>query len=113
MTDADEIAHQQCHRRSPPPTRRPLLQRSLRVGQALLLHDLLGEKDDLPIQEQEPRQPVPADQPELLLQPCLDFHRHGPVAAQCSLGAEAFQVAVGGVAGWDRRLWEGVPEPRG
>ena len=83
------------------------------MGQPLLLHDLLGEKDDLPIQEQEPRQPVPADQMELFIQPGLHLRRHGPVAAQDGLGAEAFQVAVGGVAGWYRGLGEGVAEPRG
>ena len=83
------------------------------MGQPLLLHDLLGEKDDLPIQEQESRQPVPADQMELLLQPGLDLRRHGPIAPQDGLGAEASEVAVGGVAGWDRRLGERVPEPRG
>ena len=83
------------------------------MGQALLLHDLLGEKDDITIQEQEPRQSVLADQMELLLQPGLHLRRHGPVAAKHGLGAEASEVAVGGVAGWDRRLGEGIPEPRG
>ena len=83
------------------------------MGQALLLHDLLGEKDNLPIQEQEPRQPVSADQMELFIQPCLDLRRHGPIAAQCGLGAEASEVAVGGVAGWDRGLRKGVAEASG
>ena len=113
VADANKVSHQQRHRRAPAPTRRPLLQRSLGVGQALLLHDLLGEKDDLPIQEQEPRQPVLADQMELFIQPGLHLRRHGPIAAKHGLGAEASQVAVGGVAGWDRRVGEGVPEPRG
>ena len=84
------------------------------MRQALLLHDLLGEKDDLPIQEQEPRQPVLGRSDGTL-------HPAGPRPpasrsrsdAGHGLGAEASEVAVGGVAGWDRRLGEGVPEPRG
>ena len=83
------------------------------MGEALLLHDLLGDKDDLPIQEQEPRQPVPADQMELFIQTSLHLRRHGPVSPQGGLGAEASEVAVGGVAGWDRRVGKGVAEARG
>ena len=83
------------------------------MGQALLLHDLLGEKDYFPVKEQEPRQPVPADKMELFIQPGLHLWPHGPIAPKRGLRAEASEVAVGGVAGWDRRLWERVPEPRG
>ena len=67
----------------------------------------------LPIQEQEPCQPVPADKMELFIQTCLDLRCHGPVAPQCGLGAETSQIAFGSVTGWDRRIGESVPEPRG
>ena len=56
---------------------------------------------------------MPAYQMELFIQPGLHLRRHGPVAAQGGLGAEAFQIAVGGVAGGYRRIGEGVPEARG
>ena len=64
------------------------------MGQSLLLHDLLGEKDDLPIQEEEPRQPVSADQMELFIQTGLHLQRHGPIAAQHRLGADASEIAA-------------------
>ena len=45
---------------------------SLREGEGLLFHDLLGDQAYLPVEEQEPRQLVSTYQPELLFQPGLD-----------------------------------------
>ena len=56
VADADEVAHEQRHRRAPAPARRSLLQGRLRVRHAPLLHDPLGQEDDLPVEEEEARQ---------------------------------------------------------
>ena len=56
---------------------------------------------------------MPAYQMELLFQPGIHLRRHGPVAPEHGLGAEASEITVGGVAGWDGRLGEGVAESRG
>ena len=98
MADANEVPHQQCYRGAPTPTRRPLLQGSLGVGKALLFHDLLGQQDYLAVEEQEPGQLVPTYQPELLSKPGLDLRGHAPISTLRRLGAEALEVAVGGVA---------------
>ena len=112
VADADEVAGQQRHRGAPAPARGALLQGRLRVRHAPLLHDPLGQEDDLPIEEEEARQAVPADEPELLLQPPLDPFRHGAVAPGGRLVAEPFQVALGRVSLRDLRLGEGVAQVR-
>ena len=110
VTDADEVAHQERHRGAPAPARRPLLQGNLRVRHAPLLHDLLGEKDDLLVEEEKARQTVLAYQPELLFQAFFHRFRHGAVAPERRLEAEAFQVALGGVPFWYGRLWEVIAQ---
>ena len=106
MADADEVAHQQGHRGPPTPARRALLQGSLRVEQTPLLHDL-------PVEQQEPGQSVPADEPELLLQPVRHPLGHGAVAPPGGLKAEPPQVAIGGVAPGHGRLGQGVAQAGG
>ena len=76
------------------------------MGHAPLLHDLLGEKDDLPVERRKARQTVPAYQPELLFQAFFHRFRHEAVAPERRLEAEAFQVALGGVPFGDGRLGE-------
>ena len=110
VADADEVARQERHRGPPAPARRPLLQGNLRVRHDPLLHDLLGEKDDLPVEEEKARQTVPAYQPELLFQAFFHRFRHGAVAPERRLDAEAFQVALGGVPLWYGRLGEVIAE---
>ena len=72
VADADQVAHQQRHRRAPASARRALLERRLGVGEAALLHDALPEQADLAVEQQEPRDAVALDEPELLRQTLLD-----------------------------------------
>ena len=51
VADADEVPHQQGHRRAASPARRSLLHGRLRVHQSSLLHDPLGEEGYLPVQQ--------------------------------------------------------------
>ena len=83
------------------------------MGQALLLHDLLSQQNDLPVEEQNPGHLVPAYQPKLLFQPGLDLRSHGPVSTLRRLGTEALEVAVGGVACGDCGFGKGVAQVRG
>ena len=98
VADADEVAHQQGDRGAAAPARRSLLQRRLRISQTLLLHDGLGKQHDLPVEEEEPREPVHAYQPELLFKTLPDPRGHGPVAPLGRLQAEPSQEAVGRVS---------------
>ena len=67
-------------------------------------------KDDLPVEEEKARQTVPAYQPELLFQAFFHRFRHGAVAPERRLEAEAFQVALGGVPFGDGRLGEVIAQ---
>ena len=113
VADADEVARQQRDGRPAPLARRPLLQRRLRVGQPVLLHELLGQQRDLPVEQQEACQPVPAEQPELLVQALRHLRWHRAVAAHGGLVAEAAQVALRGVPLRHGGLRQGVAQPRG
>ena len=102
----DQVAHQHGHRRAPPPPWRAFFQRYLGVAQAHLDHDLPGHLDDLVVDQEESRQIVFPDQPELLLQPVFDFLVYAAVAALRGLTAQVFQVALGSGALGDRVVRE-------
>ena len=71
VADTDEVAHQQGYRGAPAPARRTFFQGRLRVGQPPFLHYLLGQQDNLPVQQQEAGQAVPANQLEFFLKSLL------------------------------------------
>ena len=110
MTDPDQIPHQQRHRRPPPPPRR-LLPRTLRPPPSLL-HNLLREHHDLPVQQQKTRQPVPPDQTELLLQPRRDLLRHPAVAPRRRLITQLSQIPFRRIPLRQRRLRQRIPQIR-
>ena len=68
------------------------------MDQPPFLHDLLGQQDNLAVEQYESGQVVPFDQPEFLIQAVLDLGRHGAVAPDGGLAAQLPQVAVRGVA---------------
>ena len=63
-----------------------------------ITHDFLGQQDNLTVEQQESGQPVPFDQPELLVQPVAHLAGYGAVTLLCGLQREAAQVAAWGVA---------------
>ena len=81
-----------------PPARRPLLQRNLGVRQPAFLHDPLRDLHDFPVQQQETRQVVQLDQPELFPQPLRHLGSDRAVTPRGRLVAELLQVAVRRVA---------------
>ena len=113
VADAYEIAHQQRHRRSPTPTRRPLLQGRLRVDQAALLHDPLRQQAYLPVEKEEARKAMALYQAELLGETRLHDGGDAAIAAHGGLPAEAFQEALRGVARWHVGLGQPVAQVRG
>ena len=83
------------------------------MKQTPLLHDLPTQQHDLPVEQQEPGQSVPVDEPELLVKPVRHPPGHRAVAALGGLEAEPPQVAVGGVATGHGRLGQGVAQAGG
>ena len=110
MADAGEVASQQGHRGTPAPARRPFLQRRLRVSQALLLHDFLGQQDDFPVEQQETGQALALNQPELLVQAVAHLSGEGAVASLGGLVAQLPQVAAGTVALGHGGVGQGVAQ---
>ena len=110
MADADEVPHQQSDRGATPSARWAFFQGCLRVCQPLLLHDGLGEQHNLPIEEQESREPVLAYQPELLVQTLPDLRGDGPVAPLGRFDAEPFEEALRGIPLRHLRFRQGVAE---
>ena len=66
VADADQVSGEQGDRGAPAPAGGPLLEGCLGRGQPLLLHDPLGEQDDLAVEEQKAGKVVLAYQPHLL-----------------------------------------------
>ena len=113
VADADEIARQQGHRGAAPPARGPFFQGSLRVAHVPLLHDLPGQEDYLPVEQQEPGQAVPGDEPELLIQAFRHRPGHRAVPALGGLQAEPPQVGLGGESQGHGALRQGVAQVGG
>ena len=110
VADADEVAHQKGHRRTPAPARRPLFQGNLRLDQAFLQHDFLGQQDYLPVEQQETGQAVALDQPELLVQSLPHLEGWRAVAPLGGLVAQLPQVAGGSIALGNGGIGQGVPQ---
>ena len=98
MADAGEVANQQGDGRTAAPSRRALFQGRFRVYEAFLLHDLLGQQDNLVVEQKEPVQVVPFYQPELLPQPLRHLLRYRAIPPDGGLVAELLQVAAWGVS---------------
>ena len=113
MADADQVAGEQGDRGAPAPAGRPLLKGRLRVGEPPLLHDLLCQQHDIPVQEKEAGKAVFANEPELLVESLLNARGHGSVAAYGRLLAESPKVGLGGETVWQVGLGEGVAEVGG
>ena len=110
VADTDQVADQQGHRRAASTARRSFLQRRFRGREAALLHHLMGDEHDLPIQQQEAGQVVPLDEAHFLFEACLQLRGDGTVAPDGGFEAKLLQVALRGVAHGHVGLGEGVAE---
>ena len=113
MADADQVAGEQGDRGAPAPAGRPLLKGRLRAREPPLLHDLLCQQHDVPVQEEKAGQAVSANEPELLVESLLNARGHGAVAAYGRLLTEPPQVGLGGEPVGQVGLGEGVAEVGG
>ena len=95
VADADEVAREQGHGRAAPSSGRPLLHRRFGADHASLLHDSASDEGDLPVEQEEARQPVSLYQVELLAQPGLHPLGDTAVPTHGGLVAEPFEIARG------------------
>ena len=79
MADADEVADEEGHGGAAPPSRRTFLHGGLRVHQAPLFHDAMGEEGYLPVQKEEAGQVEATDEPELLVEALLHLRDIAPL----------------------------------
>ncbi len=104
MREAGQIADDRAHARAPASPGRQQVAR--RVGAADLGRDLPRQLEQVEVQEEEPREPEPADHPQLLLEPPLGLGPLGgarvaelePSAADLGQGAVGLEVLGARVA---------------
>ena len=76
----------------------------------MLLHDLVGDEHDLPVQQQEAGQAVPFDEAHFLVEADCDLRGDEPVSPDGGFETELLQVAQGCVPGRHVGFGQGVAE---